>query len=247
MFAQKMPARPVHSASVALPFPSGRLSISGATVQGTTETDAFDVVVDDKGEVCVFVVRVASPLEPPPGVAAEALATTRVAIKSRLPVYELVAEIRRLGGDRGSSFGLSLLRFSPRDARVEILVAGMPPVVRLQAGADPVVHPALSGAIGESFTEVHPYELSPLIWGSAWVLASDGVTGGLRDSAVLAGRLTGSELERRAFELSSTPSFELSPLITGLSGPESAHLDRTLLIVHADPTQRRDSAVPGLR
>ena len=237
-----MAARRLHSASTSFPFHSGRLGVGGATASGFTATDGFDVVVDDTGEVCVFVVKVRVPSAPRAGLAAEALATARVAIESRLPMYELVAEIRRFGAsEQNTEIGLSLLRFSPRDSRVEILIAGMPPIVRLLPGADTTLYPALSGAIGARFGEVHPYELSSLVWGSAWILTSDGITGGSRDPAVLAQRIAGSEVERRAFDLALEPSFALEHLVTDLAGAEAAEMDRTLVVVHADPNRRLES------
>jgi hypothetical protein len=239
-----MAARLLHSTSTSFPFRSGRLGVSGATASGSTATDGFDVVVDDTGEVCVFVVKVRAPGAPRAGLAAGALAVARVALESRLPMYELVADIRRFGAsEQDAQIGLSLLRFSPRDSRVEILIAGMPPIVRLLPGADSTLYPSLSGAIGAHHGEVHPYELSPLVWGSAWILTSDGLTGGSHDSAVLAERLAGSELEDRAFDLALEPSFALECLVTDLAGEEATAIDRTLVVVHADPSRRLESGI----
>jgi hypothetical protein len=240
----KMAASLLRAASTSFPFHSGRLSVSGATARGSAATDGFDVVVDDTGEVCVFVVKVRAPSAPPAGLAAGALAVAKVALESRLPMYELVAEVRRFGAsEQDAKIGLSLLRFSPRDSRVEILIAGMPPIVRLLPGADTTLYPALSGAIGARFGEVHPYELSPLVWGSAWILTSDGITGGSRDPAVLVQRVAGSEVEHRAFDLALEPSFALERLVTDLAGEEAAAMDRTLVVVHADPSRRQESGI----
>ena len=240
----QMAARLLHSASAAFPFRSGRLSISGATANGLAETDAFDVVIDDQGELCAFVVKATAAGEARPGLAAGALAVTRVALKSRLPMYEIVADIRRFGArEQDAQIGLSLIRFSPRDSRVELLIAGMPPVVRLLPGSDTTLYPALSGPIGVRFGEVHPYELSSLVWGGAWLLTSDGVTGGSHDTAELARRVAGSELERRAFDLADEPSPTLQGLVTDVAGEGAADTDRTVLIVHANPNRRPESGI----
>jgi hypothetical protein len=207
-------------------------------------TDGFDVVVDDTGEVCVFVVKVRAPGAPRPELAAGALAVARVALESRLPMYEVVADVRRFGAsEQDAQVGLSLLRFSPRDSRVEILIAGMPPIVRLLPGADTTLYPPLSGAIGARLDEIHPYELSPLVWGAAWILTSDGITGGSHDGALLAQRIAGSELEHRAFDLALEPSFALERVVTDLAGEEAAEMDRTLVVVHADPSRRHESGI----
>jgi hypothetical protein len=238
-----MAAPILRSAFAGFPLQSGKLSVSAATARGKHETDAFDVLVEDNGDVCVFVVKVMAPGAARPGLAAGALAVTRVALKSRLPVYELVADVRRFGASqRDARIGLSLLRFSGRDSRVEILNAGMPSVVRLLPGADTTLYHPLSGPIGVRFGEVHPYELSSLVWGAAWVLTSDGITGGSADPAELARRVAGSELEQRAFELAREPSSTLESLAVDLAGEAGAEMDRTLLVVQADAT-RFDSGI----
>jgi hypothetical protein len=220
------------------------IAVSGATAAGQVETDAFDILVDEGGEVCVFVVKVESTAPLRSGLAAAALAVTRVALKSRLAIYELVADVRRFAGSEpGVRVGLSLLRFSPRDSRVEILNAGMPPIVRFLPGGAPSMYHGLSSAIGTRFGEVHPYELSPLVWGSCWALFSDGITGGSHSPADLSHRVAGSGLELRALELSMEPSAVLENLAASLAGGSEPFPDRTLLVVSADPGQRFESGI----
>jgi hypothetical protein len=218
------------------------LGVSGGTARGVRATDAFEVVLDDAGELCVFVVKVRGPGAQAPGILGAAAAATRVAVKSRLAIYELVAEVRRFASsEQGVEVALALLRYAPRESRVEILNAGMPPIVRFLRGTPPTLYPELSAAIGTRFGEVHPYELSPLVWGSAWAILSDGVTGGSVQPSELTRRVAGSELERRVFELPDQPSAELERVAATLAGDTTE--DRTLVVVSADPSHRIESGI----
>lgn len=231
------------------PLRSGLLGASGAVVRGADESDACGIVVDEGGSVCVFVVK-RTGAATPTGFSAAISAAIGVAARARLPLYELVADVRRVVvSSPGTSVGLSLLRFSARDARVEILNAGMPALVRLLPGAAPALYPSRSGPLASGFSEVHPYELSPLVWGSAWLVTSDGVTGGSLDPLVLLGGLAASGLEARAFELAEADpaqvALEASALADASGG--SAAVDRSLVIVSADPRRRVESGIDSRR
>ena len=218
------------------------LSVSAGTARGGHPTDAFDVVVDDAGEVCVFVMKLRGSAAHKSGLLPEVLDATRAALESGPAVYELVAELRRFASaEPGIEVGLSLLRLAPRDSRLEILNAGMPPILRFLPGAVPALYPQLSTSIGTRFGEVHPYELSALVWGSTWAIVSDGVTGGSVQQAELTRRVAGSELERRAFELPNEPSSTLERIASELASDPS--VDRTLLVVNADPRRRFESGI----
>lgn len=240
-----MAARSLTSAPFAFPIQRGMLSVSAGTAPGAHETDGFDLVVDD-GEVCVYVVKLRGAAAHRPGLLGGALAATRIALKSRLPVYELVADVRRFAlAERGVEVGLALLRFALREARVEILNAGMPPLLRFVPGSAPALYPQLSAPIGARFGEVHPYELSPLAWGSTWAIVSDGVTAGSVQEAELTRRVAGSELERRAAELAFEPGSTLARIAAELGGDVAD--DRTLAVIHADPRHRFDSGIDAPR
>jgi len=241
-----MAARSLETDSAGFPLRTGMLGLSGALLQGARRTDGCGAVIDEAGSVCVFVVRVSAE-SPRAGLPALAAAAVTAAARSRLPVYELVADVRRfVASEPGASVGLSLLRFSPRDARVEILNAGMPSIVRLLPGAPPTLFASRSAAIGDRFPEVHPYELSPLVWGSAWLLTSDGVTGGSLDPAALLRGIAGSGLEQSAYELADADSARVAAVAEALSaatGEPAGDSDRTLLIISADPRRRFESGI----
>jgi hypothetical protein len=158
-------------------------------------------------------------------------------------MYEIVADVRRFSAAENVRVGLALLRFAARESRVEILNAGMPPILRFSPGAEPAVHYALSTAVGARFGEVHPYELSPLVWGSSWALFSAGVTGGSHEPAELLRRVAGSTLELRASELAGQSSAALESVVARLAAASAPLPDRTLVVVDANPRRRIESGV----
>ena len=242
-----MPAQPLEADPAGFPIRVGMLGVSGAVVRGAQESDACGLVVDDGGSVCVFVVR-ASGDAVRTGLPAVVAAAIGVAARARLPLYELVGDVRRTAGSgdgTGAQLGLSLLRFSARDARVELLNAGMPAIVRLLPGTPPMLYPSRSGSIGAGFGEVHPYELGPLVWGSAWLLTSDGVTGGSLDPARLLRGVAATGLEQSAPELAEAETARVAAAATALSSQSGGSIaaDRTLLVVNADPGRRPASGI----
>ncbi len=240
-----MTPHPLQADPSGFPIRSGMLGASGAVVRGTHEADACGSVVDEGGSVCVFVVQVTGDATPT-GFSAALSAAIGAAARARLPIYELVADVRRVAvSTTGASAGLSLLRFSARDARVEVLNAGMPPIVRLLPGAAPTLYPSRSGPIGSGFSEVHPYELSPLVWGSAWLVTSDGVTGGSLDPLALLRGIAASGLEQRVFELADADPAQLAAAASALADASggSAAVDRTLVVASADPRRRGASGI----
>ncbi len=105
--------------------------------------------------------------------------TTKNALQRQEPLHTVVAELEmQLAVHPGVEAGLVILRLSQRDARVEVLNAGMPAVANASPGGRLDFHPAQSGAIGRRIGEVHPYELVPLHWGGTWLTVSDGMLNG---------------------------------------------------------------------
>ena len=227
------------------PIRSGMVGVSGALLRGTPETDACGLVVDEEGSVCVFVVKVTGAVARP-GLPALAAAAIGVAATARLPIYELLGDVRRFAAsESAANLGLSLLRISTRDSRVEILNAGMPAIIRLLPGEAPTLYQSRSGPVGNRFAEVHPYELTSLVWGSAWLLTSDGVTAGSLDPMTLLRGIVGSGLTQSAPELADAPIARVEAATLALSAAcgETAGDDRTLVVVSADPRRRFESGI----
>jgi hypothetical protein len=227
------------------PIRSGMVGVSGALLRGTPETDACGLVVDEEGSVCVFVVKVTGAAARS-GLPAMAAAAIGVAAKARLPIYELLGDVRRFAAsESAANLAVSLLRISTRDSRVEILNAGMPAIVRLLPGEAPTLYQSRSGPVGNRFAEVHPYELTSLVWGSAWLLTSDGVTAGSLDPVLLLRAIAGSGLTQSAYELADAQIARVEAATLALSAAcgETAGDDRTLVVVSADPRRRFESGI----
>lgn len=232
-------------ASKTLPLQHGMLHVNGASARSHTDTDAYEVVVDDRAELTLVLLDIDSTEGPKPDLGAEALRVVVEAVKARKPMYEIVSSIRTFSaGERKTSVGITLLRFSQPDARVEILNAGMPAVACVLPDGRLTLHAALSPAIGRRFGDVHPYELSPLIWGSSWFALSDGLTLGKESPEDVRSWLTRHDLHKRGAELSTEDPAALSALLRDLTpSREQPFGDSSLLIVNADPTRRFRSGI----
>jgi hypothetical protein len=221
------------------------LHVSGASTGSAAPTDAYDVIVDDAAELTLALLHVHSE-SARPELREEAMAVVVEAVKARSPMYEIVAALRTFsGGERKTTVGITLLRFSQPDARVEILNAGMPAVACVLPDGRLTLHAALSPAIGRRFGDVHPYELSPLIWGSTWFALSDGLTAGKQGPEDVRAWLLRHDLHKRGPELSAVRPSALAALLTELRPSElrAGPRDASLLVINADPTRRFRSGI----
>ena len=165
------------------PLTHGMLRASAETIAGPRPCDWFDVFVDDHGSLVALLMDVHEPA----GASAEFLSSllreTRSLLGEHARLHVVVNELElQLATHPGVEVGLIVLRISQRDAKVELLNAGMPPVANAGPGVRLELYPALSGPIGQRVGEVHPYELLPLSWGSTWLAVSDGMLNGAVDA-----------------------------------------------------------------
>ena len=218
------------------------LCASGLTLDAKAQ-DAFDILVGPRGELTVALLSITSP-EPASGDAEGALDVVRHAVLSGDPIYSVVAAVREWSaGEQNRQVGLTLVRFSQPDSRVEILNAGMPAVACAAPGGRVALHGPLSRAIGERFGEVHPYELCPLVWGSAWFLLSSGATRGSLEPELVRRALGDSRLHRHGAELAASEPASLAPFLEWLTAHGERPSDASLIVVHADPTRRFESGI----
>jgi hypothetical protein len=217
--------------------------VSGVSRESSHPTDAYDVIVDDRAELTLILVDVRA--EPPrPGLRFEALAAVRNAVQARAPIYEVVTALRAfVACEPRTQAGIALLRFSQPDARVEILNAGMPPIGCALPDGRLAFHSPLSPAVGARIGDVHPYELAPLVWGSAWFLLSDGMTSGNTTPDASRNVIQRGELERRRNELASLSPEQLAELAFDADVTTSVDADATMIVVHSDPTRFQSGIV----
>jgi len=162
------------------------LRVSGETIEGPRPSDLFDVFTDAVGDLVLVLLDVRSVTDTSASFLANLMRGLRVALEEHEPLHLVVNELEmQLAARPGIEAGAIILRVSQRDARVELLNAGMPPLAQAIPGGALDLHPALSNAVGRRIGEVHPYEVVPLVWGATWLALSDGMTGGSLDGAAV--------------------------------------------------------------
>lgn len=234
----------VPSLSQSLPLRHSILQVSGVSRESAHPTDAYDVVVDDRAELTLILLDVHAEPKARAGLRFEALAAVRQAVQARAPIYEVVTALRAfVACEAKSRAGIALLRFSQPDARVEILNAGMPPIGCAFPDGRLAFHSALSPAVGARMGDVHPYELAPLVWGSAWFVLSDGMTSGHSTPEATRTFIQRPEFESRRSELASLAPEQLAELAFDPGVTSSADDDATVLIVHTDPSRFQSGIV----
>jgi Stage II sporulation protein E (SpoIIE) len=212
------------------------LRVSGETVEGPSPSDLFDVFSDDEGDLVVVMLDVRGVAESSGSFLASLLRQTRAALETHEPLHQVVGELEmQLAIRPGVEAGLVILRLSQRDAKAELLNAGMPPLANALPGGQLSLHPPLSSPVGRRIGEVHPYELVPLIWGSAWLALSDGMTGGSLDDQSVHDLCAKLGLEDRGVSLAASQSGHLHDILRAVLPPSQVMRDdATCVFVGAD-------------
>ncbi|MET0794158.1 MAG: SpoIIE family protein phosphatase [Polyangiaceae bacterium] len=221
------------------------LRASGETVEGPRPCDWFDVFIDDRGDLVAVLMDVRSSAKSPDAFLAALLPDTRSALRRCDALHVVVGELEmQLATHPGVEVGLVILRLSQRDARVELLNAGMPAVANARPGGRLDLYPASSGPVGHRVGEVHPYELVPLVWGGTWLAVSDGMLNGSLDTENVAALCAKLELEGRGLTLASSTSDELYDAFQHVvSSVRFLRDDATGVLVGADAEARFQSGI----
>ena len=221
------------------------LRASGETVEGPRPSDWFEVFVDDAGNLVLALLDVRSSAESPHSFLAGLMQTTKAALRRDEPLHTVVGELEmQLAVHPGVEAGLVVLRISQRDARVELLNAGMPAVVNTSPGGRLDFYPAQSSAVGRRVGEVHPYELIPLRWGGTWFAISDGMLNGARDEASVATLCAKLDLANRGMALAQTSAEDLyDSFQDALSSARFLRDDATGVLIAADSAARFQSGI----
>jgi hypothetical protein len=218
------------------------LRVSGASLDPDSTQEAHDVVIDGRGELSAFVMKLVQARE---GTTIYgAVNVVRDALLSRHPIYEVVSALRLWCNDpeHRAEVACTLLRVAQPDSRVEILNAGMPALACVIPGGRLAMHPPLSGPIRGAKSEVHPYELSPLVWGSVWLVLSGALTGGATDPESVSARIVDKGVANASVRLAGASEDELRAWLPRIAGAELG-ADASLVVVHADPTRRFESGI----
>ncbi len=221
------------------------LRASGETIEGPRPSDSFDVFVDQQGDLVVLLIDVQTPLEASDGFVSSLMREARDALRVHAALHSVVNGLEmQLAARPGVEAGLIVLRLSQRDAKVEVLNAGMPAVANAGPGEHVNLHPPLSSAVGRRVGEVHPYELVPLAWGSTWLAVSDGVLNGSLDPENVTALCAKLDLTERGLSLTTATADEQYDAFQAVL-PAARFLrdDATFVLVSADPEMRFKSGI----
>jgi hypothetical protein len=227
-----------------LPLQRGLLRITGDTLEGPRETDSFDIVTGPGGEVGVVVLDLTTRHAQPAEVSQALLRKAARGFAERTPLHALMLDlVRTLFEYAGSELRVTLMRCSVAEARAEITTAGMPPLACVQPGGTITVHPAPSPPLTSTTTVPPPVEVVPLVWGSTWMIVSDGFTSGSDHPDVVRRLARDLELHEKGLALSGqTPDALYDLLATRVSeSGRFARDDATLVLIGADPNARFQS------
>ncbi len=221
------------------------LRASAETIEGPRPSDWFDVFVDDRGDLVVLLMDIHSSAESTDAFVVALLKETRAGLRLHEPLHAVVNGLEmQLAAHPGVEAGLIILRVSQRDARVELLNAGMPAIANACPGGRLDLYPALSGPVGRRVGEVHAYELVPLVWGGTWLAASDGMLNGSLDTENVAALCAKLDLAGQGLALASSSSDELYDAFQGLlTQTRFLRDDATGVLVAADAVTRFQSGI----
>lgn len=220
------------------------LRASGETIEGPRHCDWYDVFVDDQSNLVVLLMDIRSG-DATDGFVLSVVKGARAALQRHERLHAVVNDLEmQLAAQPGVEVGLIVLRLGQRDAKVEVLNAGMPAIANTSPGARIDLYPALSGPIGRRVGEVHPYELVPLVWGGTWLAVSDGMLNGSLDPDNMTALCAKLDLAQQGITLStSTPDELYDAFQVVLPAVRFLRDDATAVAVTADPGARFQSGI----
>lgn len=241
-----MPASSRQSNSPKLPLQRGLLRITGDTLEGPRETDAFDIVSGPGGDVGIVLLDIATRHSSPSDVARALLAKAARGINERTPLHAVMLDlVRALFEYPSTELRVTILRCSIAEARAEVTTAGMPPLACARPDGHVSTHGTSSPPLTSTTTVPPPVEVVPLVWGTTWLTVSDGFTAGSDHPDPVRRLALDLELPQRGLILSGQSPDALYELLASRVS-ESGRFSRddaTLVLVGADPNARFESGI----
>jgi CheY-like chemotaxis protein len=222
-----------------VPLVVGGVRLSGAVVPSShVSGDLFDVVSDAQGRVSALLLDVAGH-----GVGAALVATSaREVLRRELEAgatfdaltTQLDARLDALGDPLLRAVSVVIARFDRRARTVEVLNAGMPPLLFGEADRDPTVIESLSGPLGLYAGATYRTTVVPMPE-RGWVLmASDGATLGRHDPSGVHEIAARFDLARWAHVIANANSAVATSMVREVIGhPFSAPPDDATLLFGA--------------
>ncbi len=229
-----------------LPLLRGLLRITGDTLEGPRETDAFEVVATPNGGVAIVLLDLQTRQSEPGDLARNLLGKATRGLAELAPLHAIMLDlVRAMFEFPGSEARITLLRCDVADARVELALAGMPAVACAQPDGTIAVYATSSGPLTSTTTAPPPVEVIPLVWGSTWMAVSDGFTAGSHDPELVRRLAQDLDLCETGLALSGqSPDALYDALASRVS--ESGRFSRddaTLVLLGADPHARSTSGI----
>jgi serine phosphatase RsbU (regulator of sigma subunit) len=203
-----------------------------------SRSDVFAVYTDDSLRTTVVVADLAHPSPETHGISGEVLSAARRAVQSGSGMRGITEAITRaLPQDSGVRAALGIVSLLPEQGRVEVLNAGLPPIVCARPDGTASLFAARSAPLGLVQDEPHAYELVPFSWSDTWAILTDGATeGSLAGGPV---KRLGQELglAQQGLELASLPPGELLRRLGRVLARAGCTVveDATLIVAAADP------------
>lgn len=180
-------ARLVQQASLPrVPVRFRSFRVTGEVVpSGHVSGDLFDVVADQNGRVAVFLLDVAGHGAPAAIVASAARASLRNTLRGGEPLESVMASLvtclRAHGDVPEATAAVAIARFDGTGDRVEVVNAGLPPLLCIGPDGVVKVFSSTSAPAGLFETTRHRSVTTGIEVGSLFVLTSDGLRGGSLD------------------------------------------------------------------
>lgn len=231
-----------------LPFQRGLIRVTGDTLEGPRETDAFDVVSGPGGDVGIVLLDVQTRHGDPSQVSRALLQKAAQGFVERTPLHAIMLDlVRCLFEHPTTELRATLMRCAVSEARAELTTAGMPPLACVHPGGSITVHAEPSPPLTSTTLAPPPVELVPLLWGSTWLAVSDGFTAGSDHPDAVRRLAQELELPEMGLALSGqTPDALYDVLASRLSeSGRFARDDASLILIGADPHARFSSGIHG--
>lgn len=224
------------------------LRVTGDTLEGPRESDAFDVVSLPGGDLAIALLDLSTRHGRPGELAETLLSQAARSFGERTPLHSMMLDwVRSLLQFPGTELRATLIRCSVSEASVEVATAGMPPVACVHPDGNITVHLASSFPL-TSTTRLPPaVEVVPLTWGSTWMAVSDGFTSGSTEPEAVRHLALALELPTQGLALSgSHPEALYDALAARVSeSGRFARDDASFILLGADPQARFQSGIEG--
>jgi DNA-binding response OmpR family regulator len=220
-----------------VPLAEGGVLVTGESLPAKKVSgDTFDFVVDAAGRASAILLDAAGHSVASGLVVSACRAALRRALERGKPLDAAISAVQTCLASFGdvleAAVAVGIVRFSPNENVVEVLNAGLPPIVTTTAAGGIICHPSRSVPLGLLPRSVHPHERIAECSGDVWMLVSDGLTdGALEEDSVraLAVRLG---LTRYGAQLAAADPADLRALmLEWVSSNGHAHDDDMTLVL----------------